>query len=76
MKRDNINYLVVGSVVIAAMLLFLYVLYRLTGGVGENDLYLATYDNVGPVIALRGHSFRVFPQPILSIAAQFLLDRR
>ncbi len=47
MKRDNINYLVVGSVVIAAMLLFLYVLYRLTGGVGENDLYLATYDNVG-----------------------------
>ena len=47
MKRDNVNYLVVGSVVIAAMLLFLYVLYRLTGGVGENDLYLATYNNVG-----------------------------
>ena len=47
MKRDNINYLVVGSVVITAMLLFLYVLYRLTGGVGENDLYLSTYDNVG-----------------------------
>lgn len=47
MKRDNINYLVVGSVVIAAMLLFLYVLYRLTGGVGENDLYFADYDNVG-----------------------------
>ncbi|MCP3866867.1 MAG: MCE family protein [Gammaproteobacteria bacterium] len=47
MKRDNINYLVVGSVVIGAFVLMLYTLYRLTGGVGENDQYFAHYVNAG-----------------------------
>jgi phospholipid/cholesterol/gamma-HCH transport system substrate-binding protein len=47
MKRDNINYLVVGSLVLAAFLLLLYMLYRLTGGVDENDLYTVYYPNVG-----------------------------
>jgi len=47
MKRDNINYLVVGSLVLAAFLLLLYMLYRLTGGVGENDAYTVYYINVG-----------------------------
>jgi len=47
MKRDNINYLVVGSLVLAAFLLLLYMLYRLTGGVDENDSYTVYYPNVG-----------------------------
>lgn len=47
MKRDNINYLVVGSVVLVAFVLMLYTLYRLTGGVGENDAYHVYYKNVG-----------------------------
>jgi phospholipid/cholesterol/gamma-HCH transport system substrate-binding protein len=47
MKRDNVNYLAVGSLVLVAFVLFLYMLYRLTGGVGENDLYLIYYPNVG-----------------------------
>ena len=47
MKRDNINYLVVGSLVLATFLLLLYMLYRLTGGVDENDSYTVYYPNVG-----------------------------
>ncbi|MCP4492624.1 MAG: MCE family protein [Gammaproteobacteria bacterium] len=47
MKRENINYLVVGCVVIAGLALMLYILFRLSGGVGENDRYYADYFNVG-----------------------------
>ncbi|MEJ2576417.1 MAG: MlaD family protein, partial [Gammaproteobacteria bacterium] len=47
MKRDSINYLIVGSVVLAALGLLLYVLYRLTGGVDENTRYHVHYPNVG-----------------------------
>jgi phospholipid/cholesterol/gamma-HCH transport system substrate-binding protein len=47
MRRDNINYLAVGSLVLVAFVLLLYMLYRLTGGVGENDPYIVYYSNVG-----------------------------
>jgi phospholipid/cholesterol/gamma-HCH transport system substrate-binding protein len=47
MKRENVNYLAVGSLVLVAFVLFLYMLYRLTGGVDENDLYIVHYANVG-----------------------------
>ncbi len=47
MKRDSINYLIVGSVVLTALGLLLYVLYRLTGGVDENTRYHVHYPNVG-----------------------------
>ncbi len=47
MRRDNINYLAVGSLVLVAFVLLIYVLYRLTGGVDENDRYLIYYPNVG-----------------------------
>lgn len=47
MKRENINYLAVGSLVLVAFVLFLYMLYRLTGGVDENDRYIVYYANVG-----------------------------
>jgi phospholipid/cholesterol/gamma-HCH transport system substrate-binding protein len=47
MRRDNINYLAVGSLVLAAFVLLIYMLYRLTGGVDENDPYLVFYPNVG-----------------------------
>ncbi len=47
MKRDNVNYLMVGSVVLVGFTLMLYALYRLTGGVGENDHYYTNYLNVG-----------------------------
>ncbi|MCP3689977.1 MAG: MCE family protein [Gammaproteobacteria bacterium] len=47
MRRANINYLLVGCVVLAGLALMLYILFRLTGGVGENDRYYADYLNVG-----------------------------
>lgn len=47
MKRDNVNYLLVGIVVLSALTLMLYALYRLAGGVGENDSYFVHYANVG-----------------------------
>ncbi|MCP4431545.1 MAG: MCE family protein [Gammaproteobacteria bacterium] len=47
MKRENVNYLVVGSVVLSGLALMLYILFRLSGGVGENDRYYADYLNVG-----------------------------
>ncbi len=46
MKRDNVNYLVVGCVVLAGLTLMLYTLYRLTGGVGESDGYYTDYVSV------------------------------
>lgn len=46
MRRDNINYLMVGGLVLAAFVLLLYMLYRLTGGVDENDPYIVYYSNV------------------------------
>ncbi len=47
MKRDNVNYFLVGSVVLIGIALMLYSLFRLTGGVGENDQYYTSYRNVG-----------------------------
>jgi phospholipid/cholesterol/gamma-HCH transport system substrate-binding protein len=47
MRRDNINYLAVGSLVLVAFVLLIYALYRLTGGVDENDRYIVYYNNVG-----------------------------
>jgi phospholipid/cholesterol/gamma-HCH transport system substrate-binding protein len=47
MKRDSINYLVVGSTVLAGFALLIYVLFRLTGGVGERDAYQVYYGSVG-----------------------------
>jgi phospholipid/cholesterol/gamma-HCH transport system substrate-binding protein len=47
MRRDNINYLAVGGLVLVAFVLLLYMLYRLTGGVDENDPYIVYYSNVG-----------------------------
>lgn len=49
MRRDNINYLVVGGTVLAGFLLLLYVLFRLTGGVGERDVYHVYYERVGGI---------------------------
>lgn len=51
MKRDNINYLAVGGTVLAGFALLLYVLFRLTGGVGERDAYQAYYSRVGGIKA-------------------------
>lgn len=46
MKRDNINYLAVGSFVLVALVLLLGVLYKLTGRVGDSDPYHTYYSNV------------------------------
>lgn len=47
MKRENADYLAVGSVVLVVLGLAIYILYRLTGSVGENDPYYVLYSNVG-----------------------------
>jgi phospholipid/cholesterol/gamma-HCH transport system substrate-binding protein len=46
MRRDSINYLAVGSIVLLALGLLLYTLFRLTGGVDENTPYLVYYPNI------------------------------
>ena len=46
MKRDNINYLAVGSFVLIALVLLLVVLYKLTGRVGDSDPYHVYFDNI------------------------------
>lgn len=46
MRRDSINYLAVGSIVLLALGLFLYALFRLTGSVGENTPYVVHYANI------------------------------
>ena len=46
MRRDNINYLAVGGIVLLALGLFLYALFRLTGSAGENTPYVVLYPNI------------------------------
>ncbi|MBI5039820.1 MAG: MCE family protein [Gammaproteobacteria bacterium] len=46
MKRDNINYLAVGSFVLAGLVVLLVVLYKLTGRVGDSEPYHAYYGNI------------------------------
>jgi phospholipid/cholesterol/gamma-HCH transport system substrate-binding protein len=46
MKRDNINYLVVGLFVIAITAALFVVLYKITGRTGPTEHYFVTYENV------------------------------
>ena len=46
MKRETINYTLVGVVVLAAIVLLLFSLYIITGKGGPSTTYLVRYDNV------------------------------
>ena len=46
MRRENINYIVVGTFVILIMVLLFIVLYRVTGRTGPADEYHVVYENV------------------------------
>ena len=46
MKRENINYLVVGSFVLVMLVVFFVVLYKVTGRTGPTDTYHVIYSNV------------------------------
>lgn len=46
MKRENINYLVVGTFVLSLMLVLFIFLYQITGRTGPIDNYYVTYENV------------------------------
>ena len=49
MKRDNINYLVVGIFVLTLLALLMLLLYQLTGSGGPADTYRVTYNNVAGI---------------------------
>ncbi|MGQ0657984.1 MAG: MlaD family protein [Chromatiales bacterium] len=49
MRRDHINYFIVGLFVLSVSVALLALLYRLTGTTGPTDRYYAYYDNVGGV---------------------------
>lgn len=46
MKRDNVNYLLVGSFVLLMAGVLLYALYRITGHSAKGDLYVTHFSNV------------------------------
>ena len=46
MKRENINYIVVGSFVLIVVACFFAFLYQITGNTGPTDKYYVTYNNV------------------------------
>ena len=46
MKRENVNYLAVGVFVLTMLILFMVVLYRITGRGGPMDSYFVFLDNV------------------------------
>lgn len=46
MKRDNINYVVVGTFVLIMLAAFFFVLYLVTGRTGPTDVYYVSYTNV------------------------------
>jgi phospholipid/cholesterol/gamma-HCH transport system substrate-binding protein len=47
MKRDNVNYLLVGLFVLAMAIAFTVLLFAITGRSGPTDSYFVYYDNVG-----------------------------
>ena len=49
MKRDTVNYLMVGGFVLCMFLLLLVALYRITGRSANADAYLAFYRNVSGI---------------------------
>lgn len=49
MKRENINYIVVGTFVIGMMLALFIFLYHVTGNSGPTDNYYVTYENVSGI---------------------------
>lgn len=49
MKRDNVNYLLVGSFVLAMGVLLLYALYRITGHTAQGELYHTHFTNVAGI---------------------------
>lgn len=49
MKRDNINYFVVGCFVLGLFAVLLVVVYQLTGRSGPSDHYTVIYDNVAGI---------------------------
>lgn len=60
MKRENINYLLVGSFVLLVMISFFIFLYQLMGSKGPTDKYYVTYQNVtsikyGTPVAFEGY---------------------
>jgi len=46
MKKENINYLMVGLFVLAGMLLLFIMLFKITGGQSNSDQYYVEFDNV------------------------------
>ncbi|MFQ5659848.1 MAG: MlaD family protein [Gammaproteobacteria bacterium] len=46
MKRDTVNYFVVGAFVLILFLAFLIVIYRITGTTGPTDQYYVSYHDV------------------------------
>lgn len=60
MKRDNINYVVVGTFVLLVSLGFFVFLYQIMGSNGPTDRYFVTYNNVsgikyGTPVAFEGY---------------------
>lgn len=60
MKRDNINYLVVGSFVMLILFSFFVFLYQIMGSNGPTETYFVTYNNVsgikyGTPVAFEGY---------------------
>jgi phospholipid/cholesterol/gamma-HCH transport system substrate-binding protein len=49
MRRDNINYLAVGTFVIVMGVMLLVVLYQITGRTGPTDRYFVSYSNVAGI---------------------------
>lgn len=49
MKRDNVNYLLVGSFVLLMAAVLLYALYRITGHSGKGDVYYTHFPNVAGI---------------------------
>lgn len=49
MKRDNINYTLVGTFVLVSMVLLIYALARLSGHTEKRDLYFAIFPNVAGI---------------------------
>jgi len=76
MKRDNINYLLVGSFVLLMTAVLFYALYRITGHSQKGDIYFTHFPNVAGIKAGTVVTYEGFEVGNVALVEPVALDQR
>ena len=76
MKRDNVNYLLVGSFVLLMAGVLLYALYRITGHSKKGDIYFTHFPNVAGIKEGTVVTYEGFEVGNVALVEPVALDQR